>query len=282
MTSIEAAIQKATNLIHGSGGLLITAGAGMGVDSGLPDFRGPQGFWGAYPALGRAQLHFEGIANPQAFHEHPRLAWGFYGHRLNLYRTTQPGESFRLLLAIAESLPSGAYAFTSNVDGHFQKGGFPSNRVCEVHGSIHHLQCLEGCREAVWSASGFEPVINAEDCLLTGDLPYCPYCGGLARPNILMFGDWGWLDQRQRQQMLAMQDWLSQVRNPIVIEIGAGTSIATVRHFGEKLGCPLLRINRKESEVSRLGDVAITMDGREALRRIAHTLGLKENAPKPS
>ena len=54
-------------LIDQADGLLITAGAGMGVDSGLPDFRGPQGFWRAYPALGRARIPFEQIASPSAF-----------------------------------------------------------------------------------------------------------------------------------------------------------------------------------------------------------------------
>ena len=62
-------------------GLLFTAGAGMGVDSGLPDFRGDKGFWKAYPALfGHS---FSDMANPSWFDSDPRLAWGFYGHRLN-------------------------------------------------------------------------------------------------------------------------------------------------------------------------------------------------------
>ena len=87
-------------MIRQADGLLITAGAGIGVDSGLPDFRGPQGFWGAYPALGRARIAFEAIANPAAFASQPRLAWGFYGHRLNLYRRTVPHEGFRILQRI--------------------------------------------------------------------------------------------------------------------------------------------------------------------------------------
>ena len=64
----------------------------MGVDSGLPDFRGEHGFWKAYPALGRAKISFDSIASPEAFEKNPRLAWGFYGHRLKLYRETVPHE----------------------------------------------------------------------------------------------------------------------------------------------------------------------------------------------
>ncbi|MDS4013216.1 MAG: NAD-dependent deacetylase, partial [Candidatus Accumulibacter sp.] len=74
---------RCARLLTQADGLLITAGAGLGVDSGLPDFRGVHGFWRAYPALGQARIAFEQIANPAAFAAQPRLAWGFYGHRLN-------------------------------------------------------------------------------------------------------------------------------------------------------------------------------------------------------
>jgi NAD-dependent SIR2 family protein deacetylase len=268
----------AAELIRAADALLITAGAGMGVDSGLPDFRGPQGFWGVYPALGRARLNFEDIANPHAFQKHPKLAWGFYGHRLNLYRSTPPGKSFELLMRMAEEIPYGAFVLTSNVDGHFQKAGFSANRICEIHGSIHHLQCLNGCREHIWSASHFNPQVDEENCLITNDMPHCPNCGGIARPNILMFGDWGWQDQRQRQQMEALRDWLEKTKNLVTIEIGAGTAIPTVRRIGESQGFPLIRINRQESEVTRQGDVGLPMGGLEALEKIAGALGLADTA----
>lgn len=70
--------------------LIVAAGAGMMVDSGLPDFRGQAGFWRAYTALGRAKIDFYSIASPSAFETAPLMAWGFYGHRLGLYRATQP------------------------------------------------------------------------------------------------------------------------------------------------------------------------------------------------
>src|SRR5438552_7779536 len=55
--------------------LVIAAGAGIGVDSGLPDFRGEDGFWKAYPALGRARTRFSEIASPYAFQTAPLRAW---------------------------------------------------------------------------------------------------------------------------------------------------------------------------------------------------------------
>lgn len=244
-----AKLQTAAAWLRAADGVLITAGAGMGIDSGLPDFRGPGGFWSVYPALGRARIAFESIANPAAFERDPRLAWGFYGHRLALYRQTEPHAGFRMLLDIAADKAQGAWVFTSNVDGQFQKAGFAAERVCEIHGSIHHLQCTADCRQALWPATDFEPEIDSDNCRLTSDLPHCPHCGALARPNILMFGDRGWQDRRTALQFQRLQHWLAGLERPVCIEIGAGTHIPTVRHFSETHGGRLIRINPSEPEI---------------------------------
>lgn len=249
MSEIASRLQKAATWLRDAEGLLITAGAGMGIDSGLPDFRGPGGFWGVYPALGRDRIAFESIANPDAFARDPRLAWGFYGHRLNLYRDTTPHDGFRRLLDIAADKPHGAWVFTSNVDGQFQKAGFPADRVCEIHGSIHHLQCTTGCNGKIWPADDFRPEVDADNCRLLGEPPHCPHCGALARPNILMFGDWGWIERRTALQYQRLQQWLAGLTRPVCIEIGAGTHIPTVRSFSERHGGRLIRINPSEPDV---------------------------------
>src|SRR6266403_3978961 len=82
----ESSLHRAAEAIRGADALLIAAGAGMGVASGLPDFRGNQGFWRAYPPYQKLGLDFVSLANPRWFASDPALAWGFYGHRLNLYR----------------------------------------------------------------------------------------------------------------------------------------------------------------------------------------------------
>lgn len=266
------AIEHAAAYLAEADGLLITAGAGLGVDSGLPDFRGAGGFWAAYPALGRAQMHFQDIANPQAFIDHPRLAWGFYGHRLEMYRQTTPGASFALLKELAAKMEFGAFVVTSNVDGHFQTAGFPARDVWEVHGSIHHLQCIDGCMSDVWSANDFMPVVDAEACLLKNALPACPWCAGVVRPNILMFGDWGWLDQRSRMQEANFREWRAEVQRPVVVEIGAGSSIPTIRRLGEMQRAPLIRINPHEAALYGNEGVSMAAGGTVALRAIVDAL----------
>ncbi len=277
------AFQEAAELICNADSLIITAGAGMGVDSGLPDFRGNEGFWKAYPALAKAQIGFTEIACPDTFESNPELAWGFYGHRLNLYRNTRPHMGFRYLRAIAKHLEGGAFIYTSNVDGHFQKSGFPPDNIVECHGSIHHLQCQRTCNQEIWESTKFMPEVDEEHCLLTSPLPTCRNCGSIARPNILMFGDWNWLNWRTEFQRARFHEWRDMVYRPVVIEIGAGKAIPTVREFGERMKAPLIRVNPTDAEVDRANDVSLQMGALEAIAAIAKRLvdmGFVERAPE--
>jgi len=250
MTVQLEALTQAANWLREADGLLITAGAGMGVDSGLPDFRGDQGLWAAYPALGRARLSFESIANAQAFVSNPQLAWGFYGHRLALYRAIEPHAGFAILKRWADKMPQGAFVYTSNVDGQFQKAGFSKGRIAECHGSIYYLQCSEPCSEAIWSADGFVPEVDNETCLLKGPLPRCPNCGALARPHILMFDDVSWHTEPSERKMAMLQRWLGLSRRLAVVEVGAGTGLPTVRRFSERNGPRVVRINVREPGIN--------------------------------
>lgn len=271
---LSEAAARAAEWIAAADGLLVTAGAGMGVDSGLPDFRGPQGFWRAYPALGRRGLRFEEAASPQTFLDDPRLAWGFYGHRLALYRRTTPHRGHAWLQTMAAPMPAGLFVFTSNVDGHFARAGVPPERVFECHGSLHHLQCLHGCDGSVWPADAFEPEIDEADCLLTNALPHCPRCGALARPNVLMFGDDHWIDTRAAQQEARLARWRMGVERGVVIEIGAGTAVPTVRWFGARTGWPLIRINPDAPTTAVAGQLQLCGTALEGLAAIAAQLGV--------
>src|SRR5437870_5899711 len=103
----ETQVQQAARAVAAAEALLIAAGAGMGVDSGLPDFRGDEGFWKAYPPFARLGLNFAQMANPRWFRDDPALAWGFYGHRLNLYRAAAPHQGFQVLRRWADRMPQG-------------------------------------------------------------------------------------------------------------------------------------------------------------------------------
>jgi NAD-dependent SIR2 family protein deacetylase len=194
--NLADSILAAARAIGTADALLITAGAGMGVDSGLPDFRGPEGFWKAYPPYRQLGLRFEQLANPSHFQTDPHLAWGFYGHRLNLYRTAKPHDGYAILRSWAGAKPRKFFVFTSNVDGHFAAAGFPADRVVECHGSIHHLQCINACEGDIWPADAIDVKVDLQTMRAIDPLPRCPHCGQIARPNILMFGDNSWGSKR--------------------------------------------------------------------------------------
>jgi NAD-dependent SIR2 family protein deacetylase len=273
---MNSAIERATALIEQADALIVAAGAGMGVDSGLPDFRGTEGFWRAYPALKQAGIDFYSIASPSAFKSSPALAWGFYGHRSALYRRTEPHAGFALLKRWGERMLHGYSVFTSNVDGQFQRAGFDEMSIHECHGSIHQLQCLGPCSGSTWAADDFKPDVDEARCLLRNAAPVCPRCGRLARPNVLMFGDWNWVEARTAAQAARQEAWLSSITRPVVIELGAGTAIPSVRHFSQRviheLGGRLIRINPRESSVPTGLDVGLPMGAAVGLDAIARSL----------
>jgi NAD-dependent SIR2 family protein deacetylase len=275
------AIERAAETLKYAHALLVTAGAGMGVDSGLPDFRGRTGFWRAYPAFEHLGLRFEEVANPLLFRTDPELAWGFYGHRLRLYRSTPPHEGFSILRRWGERMSEGYFAYTSNVDGHFQRAGFPEERVVECHGSIEHLQCLRKCQRTLYPA-GEAPEVDEKTMRARPPLPACPNCGVLARPNILMFDDWEWIESRYALQQNRFNEWIRRVAacgaKLVILEIGAGTAIPTIRRLSEalanSLGATHIRIN-PENGTSGDSEQLIHLKERAlpALQRLAQLLG---------
>lgn len=277
-------IELAARAVRRANAVVITAGAGMGVDSGLPDFRGPEGFWRAYPAYRELGLVFEEMANPYWFERDPELAWGFYGHRLGLYRKTEPHEGFSILKRWADSKPGGGFVLTSNVDGQFQKAGFDPLRIVEIHGSIHLVQCLGRCDREPFPADGIVVEVDETTFRARPPLPKCPRCRGGLRPNILMFGDGGWQDVPSRRQRARLEAWRRGQVTPgpfVVIECGAGTAIPSVRWFSEtqmrEKDSVLVRINPREAqgpaefpwrEGNLPGFVGIGMGALAALRAI--------------
>jgi NAD-dependent SIR2 family protein deacetylase len=269
---LASSLDRAAEAIAVADALLVTAGAGIGVDSGLPDFRGNEGFWRAYPPLEGLGIGFMDMANPLWFRRDPELAWGFYGHRLKLYRETEPHDGFRVLREWGETRPHGSFVFTSNVDGQFQKAGFDGDRILECHGSIHHLQCLEHCGD-ITRADGIGVAIDETTFRAAPPLPSCPRCGALARPNVLMFNDWGWLPERSAAQERRFGGWVAGLGEAalVVVEVGAGTAVPTVRMTSEQIarrsGATLVRINLREPRVPA-GHVGIALGGLEALGQI--------------
>lgn len=274
----EKVFETARRKLSKAEAFLVTAGAGMGVDSGLPDFRGSEGFWKAYPPYRHLGFNFMEMANPQRFRDEPKLGWGFYGHRLNLYRGTEPHAGFDKIRRFAQSLnEDGSFLFTSNVDGHFQRAGFDPDDIVECHGSIHHLQCFDNCQGKIWTADETEVSIDSESMRAIDPLPQCPDCGGIARPNVLMFGDYGWNPDRTSAQESRFRNWLRRVegRKLVILECGAGSAVPSVRMLSEQIaaGIPnatLIRVNPREPAIPALVEngISVAAGALETISRI--------------
>jgi NAD-dependent SIR2 family protein deacetylase len=253
--------------------IFVGAGAGIGVDSGLPDFRGKEGFWKAYPVFRKLKYSFEEMANPAWFSRDPEQAWGFYGHRLNTYRAIAPHAGFEILKKWMDNKKSGGFVFTSNVDGHFQKAGFYEEQIYECHGSIHWLQSCTDADGEIWSADEVELEVDSETCRASQPLPLCPETGGMARPNILMFSDYMWNGRRSDEQSVRLREWLEKARQirGVIIEIGAGKAVPTVRvnceRFAEVLNYPMIRINPRDAQGPQ-GILSIQGNAAQSLKEI--------------
>lgn len=268
-------LQTAAETIRNASTLVITSGAGMGVDSGLPDFRGDKGFWNAYPMYERLNLSFVQAANPEHFEGDPHFGWGFYGHRTELYRMTVPHKGFTLLQEWINRYNLDHFVITSNVDGQFQKAGFAENNILEVHGSIHHLQCTVPCSNDIWDNEETFEIDHAT--MRAGHTPMCPRCSRTARPNILMFGDYSWLHHRTAAQERCFDGFLQKNTGlpMVVIEMGAGTAIPTIRSLSEQLGhrqgAKVIRINPREAHI-RGGHISLACGSVEGLEGIESEL----------
>jgi NAD-dependent SIR2 family protein deacetylase len=179
-------------------------------------------------------------------------------------------------------MPEGYFIFTSNVDGQFQAAGFAEERIEECHGSIHYLQCVAPCSPAIWEAKELCVDVEKETFRARKPLPECIHCGRLSRPNILMFGDWAWARSRSQQQSILLTTWLGQLlregRRLVVLEIGAGKSVPTVRLRSEQVArshsASLIRINPRDFDVPSPADVGLPV------RSEAGIMGIEERLSK--
>lgn len=243
--------RRVAALLAEADALLVTAGAGMSVESVPPDDEGLQQLQARFEAQGRS---FREMAQPWWFGEYPDRAWAWYGHRQRWCRRTQPHDGYRILRTWAQVPPSGSFVVTTNVDGQFFEAGFTDWQVLERHGSLFRYQCTTPCCSEVWSAS--EPVfrIDPETLQAVGELPRCRRCGALARPNVLMYDDTRWIDAVRREQQQRFDAWLASVRGKrmLIVELGAGEGAASVRRVTERLLdrslVSLVRINPTATE----------------------------------
>ena len=266
--------RRVAALMADADALLITAGAGMSFECVPPDDAGLRELQARFEAQGPS---FRRMAQPCRFDECPGRAWGWYGHRQRWYRRMQPHDGYRILRAWAQVPPYGSFVVTTNIDRQFIAAGFTDWQVLERHGSLFCHQCTQPCSGDVWSAAEPSFAIDPETLQAAGELPRCPNCGALARPNVLMYDDTKWIDAARQAQQRRFDAWLGSVRGQrlLVIELGAGEGAASVRRVGEKLlersQVALVRINPAATEADEPVHV-LRLPALQAIRLIHESL----------
>lgn len=146
--------------------ICVLTGAGISAESGIPTFRGPEGYWAKYRP--------EELATAEAFLRDPVLVWSWYQHRRDALVTAQPNAGHRALVRIEGAARRFALV-TQNVDGLHRMAG--SRNQFELHGNIRINRC-HNC--------GSE--IDLGEFHFQNEVPRCS-CGGMIRPGVVWFGE---------------------------------------------------------------------------------------------
>jgi NAD-dependent deacetylase len=150
--------------------VLIITGAGVSAESGIPTFRGKDGYW--------RNLDPTKLATPEAFARDPNLVWDWYRERRQRLRKAQPNPAHQAIAKLAVQAAE-FLLVTQNVDNLHRRTGLPAEKIVQIHGDIFMTRCPR-C-----DFGRYEHEPGHDD----SSLPNCPECGALMRPGVVWFGE---------------------------------------------------------------------------------------------
>ena len=211
--------------------VMVLTGAGMSAESGIPTFRDAQsGIWAKYRP--------EELATPQAFEANPARVWQWYEERRKNVRRAGPHAGHAALVELESLLPS-VCVVTQNVDGLHARAG--NKNPIELHGNIMRSRCLE------------EGTVVEEPEDDQSDLPRCPTCGGLLRPDVVWFGE--------QLPGRAFQEAIHASREcDVFMAIGTSGVVQPAASLGleaQRSGATFVEINIQETPVTAFTDYSL-------------------------
>jgi NAD-dependent deacetylase len=243
----DAEVARARALVEQARRVVVLTGAGISTDSGIADFRGPQGVWTKDPAAER-------MATLQAYVSDPELRRRSWQNRLTSPMwDSEPNAGHRALVELERSGRLDTLV-TQNIDGLHHKAGTDPSRIIEIHGTAREVVCLEcGDRQAA------EPV---HDRVRAGeDDPACTWCGGILKSATISFGQSLVAEDLFRAENAAAAcDLLLAVGSTLAVFPAAGVVPVAVRH-----GAVLVIVNSGQTEMDALADVVVPGSISEAL-----------------
>jgi len=228
--------------------LTILTGAGISAESGIPTFRGPEGYW----TVGSHEYHPQEMATWDMFSRAPLEVWKWYLYRMGVCGRAKPNRGHLALVEMERLFQERFTLITQNVDNLHLRAGNSPERTFQIHGNIFFMRCAEECRETLYplpaGVSG-----KSKDQDLTADeieLLKCPACGGTARPHVL------WFDESYNEVHFKFESSLrAAARTDLLIIVGTAgaTNLPNqVAALARQAGAVLVDINIEANPFSRL------------------------------
>ncbi len=248
MADIAAAVAQLADARR----ILAFTGAGISTESGIPDFRGPNGVW---TRIDPSEFTYDKyLANPET----RRRSWqARFGSGV---LDAQPNDGHRALADLwrGERLLG---CVTQNIDGLHQAGGLPEAAVVEVHGNAHRTDCLE-CGASM-------PTEALRGRVEAGDHdPHCEACGGILKVAVISFGQM--MPEREMARAYALA-----AEADAVVAVGSTLSVypaAEVPLVAARRGVPYVIVNRGETDHDPLATVRLEGAAGEILPALAQAL----------
>jgi NAD-dependent deacetylase len=172
---VNGAVGRLAELFLSTQRAVVFTGAGVSTESGIPDFRSPDGLWDRFDPSEFTYRNF--IGSPEG----RRRYWELGRVTYPVIRAARPNPA-HVALAELHRLDRLDCCITQNIDDLHQRAGLPAERVIELHGNATRTRCLE-CGEA-YTRDEVHAWIDAG-----GALPTCPVCGGIVKPTTVLFGE---------------------------------------------------------------------------------------------
>lgn len=240
-------MEEAAKLIAHSHFLIAFTGAGISAESGIPTFRGKGGLWEKY--------RVEEVATPEAFKRNPKLVWDFYKMRMKLMKDARPNKA-HLALAELEKMELLKAVITQNIDNLHREAG--NKNVVELHGNIYRVRCTSCTyKENLLESGRLEEVLKE-------NLPKCPECGSLLRPDVVWFGEP--LPQETLKKVFKLAE-----RADVCLVIGTSGQVfpaAYIPYIVKENGGYVIEINPKESGITPIADIFLKGLAGETMERL--------------
>ncbi len=240
-------IRRAAELLRVAERVAVLTGAGVSAESGVPTFRGAGGLWEGH--------RVEDVATPEAFADDPVLVWRFYNMRRNNLLNIRPNPGHFALAEMEKRWGSDRFTLcTQNIDGLHRAAG--SQRVLELHGALARVRCVRCNYKAERPGEKLD------------DLPRCPECNELIRPDIVWFHEMLPHDVWLEAHIAAEEcDCFLVVGTTAVVYPAAGlVTIARSR------GAKVIEVNVEASAVSDVVDVSLRGKSGQVLPRLLAAL----------